>query len=235
MSETILIIDDDPAMRAGLSDNLQMEGYRVLMAGTCREGRELALSRRPDLLLLDVMLPDGDGMGLCRQLRDAGVREPIIMLTARGEERDKVLGFDLGTDDYVVKPFSLRELLARIRSHLRRGRAPAAGDEIGLGAARISFRGHRLTREGQAVDVSAKELELLRYFVAHRGEVLSRETLLREVWGHQSEVATRTVDNFVVRLRKKIEPDPARPRLLITVHGAGYKLAWEDAAREGGR
>ncbi len=224
MTATVLIIDDDPAMCAGLADNMEAEGYRVLTASSCRAGLETALGRRPDLILLDVMLPDGDGMLLCRQLRDAGFREPIIMLTARGEERDRVLGLDLGTDDYVVKPFSLRELLARVRAHLRRGRATPEAQEVTLGAARLSLRSHQLTRDGTPLEISTKEFELLRYFVAHRGRVLSRETLLRDVWGHRAEIATRTVDNFVVRLRKKIEPDPAQPRYLLTVHGSGYKL-----------
>ena len=224
MTHRILVVDDDPAMRMGLSDNLQVEGYRVLTATSCREGREAALDQRPDLILLDVMLPDGDGMALCRQLRDAGVSVPIIMLTARGEERDRVLGFDLGTDDYVVKPFSLRELLARIRAHLRRSQPAEPAAETAVGAARVNFRTHQVTRDGQPIETSAKELELLRYLVTHRGEVLSREALLREVWGHRAEVETRTVDNFVVRLRRKIEPDPAHPRYLLTVHGSGYKL-----------
>ncbi len=224
MTATVLIIDDDPAMCTGLADNMEAEGYRVLSAATCRAGLETALGRRPDLILLDVMLPDGDGMLLCRQLRDAGFREPIIMLTARGEERDRVLGLDLGTDDYVVKPFSLRELLARVRAHLRRGRVAPDSQEVTLGAARLNLRSQQLTRDGVPLEISAKEFELLRYLVAHRGRVLSRETLLRDVWGHRAEIATRTVDNFVVRLRKKIEPDPAQPRYLLTVHGSGYKL-----------
>jgi len=224
MTATVLIIDDDPAMCTGLADNMEAEGYRVLSAATCRAGLETALGRRPDLILLDVMLPDGDGMLLCRQLRDAGFREPIIMLTARGEERDRVLGLDLGTDDYVVKPFSLRELLARVRAHLRRGRVAPDSQEVTLGAARLNLRSQQLTRDGVPLEISAKEFELLRYLVARRGRVLSRETLLRDVWGHRAEIATRTVDNFVVRLRKKIEPDPAQPRYLLTVHGSGYKL-----------
>ena len=224
MNETILIIDDDPAMRAGLRDNLETDGYRVLSAGSCREGREAALGRQPDLILLDVMLPDGDGMALCRELRDAGVHQPIIMLTARGEERDRVLGLDLGTDDYVVKPFSLRELLARIRAHLRRGRSPAGGGEVNVGVATLNLRSQRLERDGEPQEMSAKEFELLRYLVSNRGKVLSREVLLRDVWGHQADIATRTVDNFIVRLRRKIEHDPAQPRYLLTVHGSGYKL-----------
>ena len=224
MTATVLIVDDDPTMRAVLCDNLEAEGYRVVTAAGYREGWDSALSKRPDLILLDVMLPDGDGMLLCRALRDAGIREPIIMLTARGDERDRVLGLDLGTDDYVIKPFSLRELLARIRAHLRRARSRPAASAIAVGTARLNLRAEQLERDGQPQDMSAKEFELLRYLVAHRGEALSREVLLRDVWGHRAEIATRTVDNFVVRLRKKIEPDPAQPRYLLTVHGSGYKL-----------
>jgi DNA-binding response OmpR family regulator len=223
VSATLLIIDDDQAMRAALRDNLEADGYRVLTASTYREGWDTALAKRPDLILLDVMLPDGDGMLLCRALRDVGLRTPIIMLTARAEERDRVLGLDLGTDDYVVKPFSLRELLARIRAHLRRGRSAAAA-EIAIGAARLNLRSEQLQRDGQILEMSSKEFELLRYLVAHRGDVLSREVLLRDVWGHRAEIETRTVDNFIVRLRKKLEPDPAQPRYLLTVHGSGYKL-----------
>lgn len=224
MSATLLVIDDDPVMRGALRDNLQEEGYRVVTARTYREGWEAVLAKRPDLILLDLMLPDGDGMLLCRELRDAGIREPIIILTARSEERDRVLGLDLGTDDYVVKPFSLRELLARIRAHLRRARSDPGSTETAVGAASLNLRSEQLVRDGQALEMSAKEFELIRYLAAHRGEVLSRETLLRDVWGHRAEIATRTVDNFIVRLRRKIEPDPGRPCYLLTVHGSGYKL-----------
>jgi DNA-binding response OmpR family regulator len=222
---TVLVIDDDPAMRAGLTDNLEVEGYRVLTAATLREGKESVLRHKPDLILLDLMLPDGDGVSLCRQLRTQGLEQPIIMLTARGEEMDKVLGFEVGADDYVVKPFGLRELLARVRAQLRRKPVTSlAGGPVTVGVALVDFQRHVLTREGAVLEISAKEMELLRHLVSHRGEVVSREDLLTEVWGHQREIATRTVDNFIVRLRKKIEPDPSEPHYLITVHGSGYKL-----------
>lgn len=222
---TVLIVDDDAAMRAGIRDNLEVEGYRVIMASNLREGREAATQYKPDLMLLDLRLPDGDGMSLCRQLRAQGMEIPIIMLTARGEEMDKVLGFEVGADDYVVKPFGLRELLARIRAHLRR-RAGGISLEgpVRVGVAVADFKKHQLVRDGQALEVSAKEMDLLHYLAVHRGQVVSRDTLLTEVWGHQREIATRTVDNFIVRLRKKIEADPAEPVFLITVHGSGYKL-----------
>ena len=212
-------------MLAGLKDNLEIEAYRVLTATNVRQGRVAALQGKPDLIVLDVMLPDGDGVSLCRELRAQGLRQPIILLTARGEEMDKVLGFEGGADDYIVKPFGLRELLARIHAQLRRHsgtghiQAPVA-----VGMAVVDFRRHQLSRDGVLLEVSAKELDLLRYLVQHRGEVVSRDTLLSEVWGHQREVATRTVDNFIVRLRKKIEADSAEPHYLITVHGSGYKL-----------
>lgn len=226
MSDTarILIVDDDPAMRVGLQDNLEVEGYQVVTAASLREGREIALRERPDLILLDLMLPDGDGMSLCRHLRSQGLHIPVIMLTARGEEMDKVLGFEVGADDYVVKPFSLRELLARIHAHLRRTHATGTDVPVRVGVALVDFPRHTLTRDGQPLDVTAKEMDLLRYLVDHRGEVVSRETLLAEVWGHQGEVETRSVDNYIVRLRKKLEPEPAEPRHLITVYGSGYKL-----------
>jgi DNA-binding response OmpR family regulator len=223
-SPTVLVVDDDAAMRAGLADNLELEGYQVLSAATLREGREAALRHRPDLIILDLMLPDGDGVSLCRQLRVQGYQQPIIMLTARAEEMDKVLGFEVGADDYVVKPFGLRELLARVRAHLRRPMAGLARGPVPVGAALADFQRHLLTRDGAVLDTSAKEMDLLKYLAEHRGQVMSRDEILAEVWGHQREIATRTVDNFVVRLRKKIEPDPAEPRFLITVHGAGYKL-----------
>ncbi len=225
MSATILVIEDDQTMTAGLKDNLEIEGYRVLTAGTVRQGREAAVTGKPDLILMDLMLPDGDGVNLCRNLRAHGIRQPIIMLTARGAEMDKVLGFEVGADDYLVKPFSLRELLARIQARLRRD-GPTSGelDVLAVGAATVDFRRHKLMRDGVQLEVSAKELELLRYLVMHRGEVVSREDLLVEVWGHQREIATRTVDNFIVRLRKKIETEPAEPQYLVTVHGSGYKL-----------
>jgi len=227
MSEvpTILIVEDDTAMRRGLKDNLEIEGYQVTDVPTLREGREAALRIDPDLILLDLMLPDGDGMDLCRELRIQGRTLPIIMLTAKGEEMDKVLGLEVGADDYVVKPFSLRELLARIHVHFRRGlRTTPAQGTIQVGVAEVDLKRHVVTRDGQGLEISAKELELLRFLIAHRGEVVSRDTLLAEVWGHPQDIVTRTVDNFIVRLRKKIEPDPARPRYLLTVHGSGYKL-----------
>ena len=221
----ILVIEDDPAMRAGLKDNLEIEGYRVICAGDLKEG-ERALVDNIDLILLDVKLPDGDGIKFCRKLRSRGIMQPVIMLTARGEEMDKVSGLESGADDYMVKPFSLRELLARIHAHLRR-RQPvdlSALGQVKIGIAAVDFNRHTLTRNGEPVDISAKELDMLRYLLLHKGQVVSRDILLAEVWGHAEQIVTRTIDNFILRLRKKIEPDPARPQYLLTVHGRGYKL-----------
>jgi DNA-binding response OmpR family regulator len=222
---TLLIVEDDAAMRMGLKDNLEIEGYQIIDVPTLREGREAAARKRPDLILLDLMLADGNGIELCRELRAQGELLPIIMLTAKGEEMDKVLGLEMGADDYVVKPFSLRELLARIHAHLRRKQLKEnLPSSVRVGIAEIDFKRHLLIRDGEVLEISVKELELLRFLVAHRGQVVSRETLLAQVWGHRQDIITRTVDNFIVRLRKKIEPDPGHPRYLLTVHGSGYKL-----------
>jgi len=222
---TVLLVEDDPGMRMGLEDNLRIEGYTTVSATSCREARRIVRERQPDLVLLDRMLPDGDGIELCRQLRADGFLQPIIMLTAKGEEMDKVVGLESGADDYLVKPFSLRELLARIHAGMRRSSAwHHARGEVQVGAARVDFQRHRLVRDGEELDCSAREIALLRYLVERRGQVVSRETLLEVVWGRPADITTRTVDNFVVRLRRKIEADPANPRVLLTIHGSGYKL-----------
>lgn len=223
---TILVVDDDASITIGLRDNLEFEGYRVITVGTAREARDTVAREAPDLTLLDLMLPDGDGISVCRQLRAQGYTRPIILLTARGEEMDKVLGLEVGADDYVVKPFGLKELLARVRVQLRRDRSGelSTEDTVAVGVAVLDLKRHQLIRDGQNLEISAKEFELLRYLVEKRGQVISRETLLTEIWGHQAQIVTRTVDNFIVRLRKKIEPDPTEPRYLLTVYGSGYKM-----------
>jgi len=230
----ILVVEDDPAMRAGLCDNLEFEGYLALAAGDIKTGLSLASTQQPDLILLDLMLPDGSGLSLCKQLRTDGFDGPIIMLTARAEEMDRVIGLETGADDYVVKPFSLRELLARIHAHLRRAQANAAApDRVLIGVATVDFARHLLLREGQPMETSAREFALLRCLVAHRGRTVSRDLLLAEVWGHSEDLITRAVDNFIVRLRRKIEPDPASPRYLLTIHGSGYKLLEQPAQVSG--
>jgi len=222
---TILLVEDDPGMRMGLEDNLRIEGYATASVQNCRDARRAIRERQPDLVILDRMLPDGDGVELCRHLRTDGFLQPIIMLTAKGEEMDKVVGLESGADDYLVKPFSLRELLARINANMRRSGAWRETDgAVRVGAASVDFQRHRLVRDGQEIECSAREIALLRYLVERRGQVVSRDTLLEVVWGRPQDIATRTVDNFIVRLRKKIEPDPSKPRILLTVHGSGYKL-----------
>lgn len=227
----VLIVEDDLAMCQGLRDNLEAEGYRVLLANGIREARRQVQTGHPDLILLDLMLPDGDGISLCRALREEGFRQPVLMLTARSEEIDKVLGLEVGADDYIIKPFGLRELLARVRAHLRRSGVVPGSRLQPIGMAQVDFSRHLLLRDGQTQEVSARELELLQYLHGHRGQVLSRDRLLSEVWGHRADadIATRTVDNFIVRLRRHIEADPTAPRYLVTVHGRGYKLVEQES------
>jgi DNA-binding response OmpR family regulator len=188
-------------------------------------GFERARSEPFDLLILDVMLPGRSGFDVCRDLRREGVAVPILMLTARGEVIDRVLGLKLGADDYLVKPFETMELLARVEALLRRAQPDTEGGSFAFGEVRIDFRRMEVTRVLEPVELSALEFRLLRFLVEHRGEVLSRERLLDEVWGYDAEVYSRTVDQHVATLRKKLEPNPRRPRHLVTVHGAGYKLA----------
>jgi len=221
----IVIIEDEPDLAMGLRDNLEFEHNEVAHALDGASGLKLVQQKPTDLVLLDIMLPDLDGFEVCRRLRAAGYTMPIIMLTARSQEIDKVRGLELGADDYVTKPFSLRELLARINANMRRSGAWRETDgAVRVGAASVDFQRHRLVRDGQEIECSAREIALLRYLVERRGQVVSRDTLLEVVWGRPQDIATRTVDNFIVRLRKKIEPDPSKPRILLTVHGSGYKL-----------
>jgi len=222
---TILIVDDEPEMVRGLSDNLRFEGYRTLAAANGEDGLRLALQEVPDLILLDAMMPRMSGWDVCRQLRQRGVDVPVIMLTARGEEVDRVLGLELGADDYVTKPFSLRELLARVRAVLRRPGPRQKFEEFAFGDVRVHLRGRQVFRAGQEVRLTRKEFDLLRYLVEHRGEVLTRERLLDEVWGYERFPTTRTVDAHVLRLRQKLEPDPDHLTYILTVHGQGYKFA----------
>jgi DNA-binding response OmpR family regulator len=221
----ILVVEDDPAILRGLSDNLRLESYEVVTAADGEAGDRLAHEARPDLIVLDLMLPRLSGYELCRKLRSEGLTTPILMLTARGEEADRVLGLDLGADDYVTKPFSVRELLARIRALLRRAHPPRPmPDEVRFGDVVVDFRSYEAKKGGAPVDMTPKEFQLLRLLAARAGEVVSRGELLEEVWGYETLPNTRTVDNHVATLRAKLEPDKSVTPHIQTVHGVGYKF-----------
>lgn len=226
----ILIIEDDLAILRGLKDNLEYESYEVLTAEDGEQGYCLIREKKPDLIILDLMLPKMNGYEVCRKVRDEGVTTPILMLTARGEEVDRVLGLDLGADDYVTKPFSVPELLARVRAILRRVQRSKKGDlpgELRFGKVSIDFRRFEACRAGKILNMSRKEFGVLRLLAARLGEVITRDELLDEVWGYDQYPTTRTVDNHIALLRTKLEDDPSKPRHLITVHGVGYKLVME--------
>ncbi len=221
----ILIVEDEPNMVAGLRDNFEYEGYEVLTAPDGVVGLERALAEDPDLILLDVMMPRMSGLDVCKQLKAKRPSLPIIMLTARGQEVDKVVGLELGADDYVTKPFSVRELLARVKAVLRRARVlPKQYERYMFSDVEVDLRACRVMRGGAHIDFSAKEFELLKYFIAHPGENLSRERLLEDVWGYDRFPTTRTVDAHIVHLRQKLEPNPEQPQFFLTVHGIGYKF-----------
>lgn len=221
----VLVIEDEPQMRSMLKDNLEFEGYCVTAVATGEDGLQAVSARHYSLLLVDVMLPGMSGFDVCQQLRARGVHVPIVVLTARTHEHDRVRGLDLGADDYVSKPFSVRELLARVRALVRRDdwHAPGSG-EFALGDVVVKPGQRLVLKKGRRVALSAREFELLRYLFAHRNEVVSREQLLRDVWGYSHLSVTRTVDNYVAKLRGHIEPRPHEPRYLVTVHGSGYQL-----------
>ena len=221
----ILVVEDEPAMVAGLRDNFEFEGYEVITAQDGIEGLERALEESPDLVVLDVMMPRMSGLEVCKQLRAKRASLPIIMLTARGQEIDKVVGLELGADDYVTKPFSIRELLARVKSVLRRTAVlPKDKEQHSFADVEVDLRRCRVVRSGKTLDISSKEFDLLKYFICHPGETLSRDRLLEDVWGYENYPTTRTVDTHLVRLRQKLEPDPEQPQYLLTVHGTGYRF-----------
>jgi DNA-binding response OmpR family regulator len=221
----ILVVEDEPAMVAGLRDNFEFEGYDVITARDGVEGLERALDESPDLVVLDVMMPRMSGLEVCKQLRAKRASLPIIMLTARGQEVDKVVGLELGADDYVTKPFSIRELLARVKSVLRRTAVlPKDKEQHSFADVEVDLRRCRVLRSGKALDISSKEFDLLKYFICHSGETLSRDRLLEDVWGYENYPTTRTVDTHLVRLRQKLEPDPEQPQYFLTVHGTGYRF-----------
>ncbi|HMG72352.1 MAG TPA: response regulator transcription factor [Pyrinomonadaceae bacterium] len=219
----ILIVEDEPAMVAGLRDNFEYEGYDVISAADGAEGLERALADSPDLVVLDVMMPRMSGLDVCKQLKTRRPSLPIIMLTARGQEIDKVVGLELGADDYVTKPFSIRELMARVKAVLRRVSPPAA-EVYRFSDVEVNIRSNEVRRSGKLVDLSSKEFALLAYFVSNPAETLSRDRLLDAVWGYENYPNTRTVDTHIVHLRQKLEPNPEEPRFILTVHGTGYKF-----------
>ena len=208
-----------------LTDRLLAEGYEVESVGEAPAALDRATGGGYDAILLDVMLPGGNGFDVCRTIRQRGIQTPILMLTARGQVVDRVVGLKLGADDYLVKPFEMAELLARIEALLRRAPAtPATGDGFRFGDVTIDFRRAEVTKAGQRVDLSAREFKLLRYFVEHRGAAISRDELLNEVWGYNAMPSTRTVDVHIAWLRQKLETNPRHPEHLLTVHGLGYKF-----------
>ncbi len=223
----ILIVEDEQAMLMGLKDNLEFEGYAVDIADDGAKGFEMISKNEHDLVLLDVMLPNMSGFDICKNARKNGILTPIILLTAKGEEIDKVLGLEFGADDYITKPFSLRELLARVKALLRRTdlRKNAKEDKIIIiGNMEINFPNYEAWIEKQVIKMSHKEFEFLHYLWDQQNKVVSRDELLDNVWGTDYVPSSRTVDNFILKLRQKIEKDPNSPRIIITVHGVGYKL-----------
>jgi DNA-binding response OmpR family regulator len=223
----ILIIEDDVAILRGIKDNLEYESYEVMTAEDGEKGYCLLQEKKPDLIILDLMLPKMSGYELCRKVRNEGLTTPILMLTARGEEMDRVVGLDLGADDYVTKPFSVPELLARIRAIIRRVQKAKSGDlpgELQFGKISIDFKCFEARKGGNILNMSRKEFGVLRLLAARNGEVVTRDELLDEVWGYDQYPTTRTVDNHIALIRNKIEDNPSQPRHLITVHGVGYKL-----------
>jgi DNA-binding response OmpR family regulator len=226
----ILIIEDDLSILRGLKDNLEYDKYEVLTATDGEQGYCLIQEKKPDLIILDLMLPKMNGYELCRKVREEGLTAPILMLTARGEEMDRVLGLDLGADDYVTKPFSVPELLARVRAILRRVHQSKKGslpNELRFGKVFIDFKRFEARKADKILNMSRKEFGILRLLTARAGEVVTRDELLDEVWGYEQYPTTRTVDNHIALLRSKLEDDPSKPRYLLTVHGVGYKLIAE--------
>ncbi len=223
--QRVLIIEDEPGMVLGLQDNFEYEGYDVLVARDGRDGLNRALNDRPDIILLDIMLPRMSGLDVCRQLRGKGVETPVIMLTARGQEIDKIIGLEIGADDYVTKPFSIKELLARVRAHLRRTTKQVVElESYLLGDLELNFKNYQATRAGEPIELSPREFDILKYFIQHKGEAITREQLLDEVWGYDCFPLTRTVDNHIAKLRQKVEPVPTEPQFIITIHRVGYKF-----------
>jgi DNA-binding response OmpR family regulator len=222
--QRILVVEDDLAILTGLSMNLRFEGYEVLQAQDGRQGLQRALDESPDLLVLDVMLPELNGFEVLKELRQRGRDTPVVVLSAKGAEMDKILGLNLGADDYVVKPFGLQELLARIKAVLRRRYPPAGTPPVTFGTVVVDLEAKTASRDGLLVEFTAQEFKLLAHFLAYPGRTFSREDLLRAAWGFGYEGSARTVDNFMRNLRLKLEPDPEEPRHFLTVRGLGYRF-----------
>ena len=226
MPDNILLVEDEAALRMTLGDRLRSEGYGVEFAADGPDGLEKATRLPFDLVILDVMLPGLDGLRVCEDIRAAGLITPILMLTAKGQTADKVAGLKIGADDYVTKPFDMQELIARLEALLRRApaRATVLSEVVHIGPNRVDLRGTEVVRDGHALALSAREFQLLRYFLEHPGATLTREQLLTDVWGYSGKMFTRTVDVHVASLRQKLEPEPKQPRYLVTVQGLGYKF-----------
>ena len=223
-SKTILIIEDEAVLLRGLQDNLTFEGYHVLSATEGTKGLRMALENEIDLVVLDIKLPGTNGYDICRTLKQAKTDLPIVMLTARNQEVDIIAGLDLGADDYITKPFSMSQLLARIRAILRRYRKSKELEQFTFGNVTLDFKKFEALVQNTPVHFSAREFAIMKYFIEHAGEVVHRHDLLDEVWGYDTFPTTRTVDNYILELRKKLEPDPAHPKHLLSVHSVGYKF-----------
>ena len=225
-SPSLLLVEDEPGLRLTLTDRLRAEGYAVESAADGEEGLRAASSGTFDVIVLDVMLPHVNGLDVCRTLRQRGVETPVLMLTAKAQVTDKVVGLKLGADDYLTKPFETIELLARLEALLRRrpGGAQPGGDSYRFGEVVVDFRRMEAVRAGQPLDLSAREFKLLKHFIEHRGDTLSRDALLADVWGYDEAPLTRTVDVHVAGLRQKIEPNPKSPTFIVTMHGLGYRF-----------
>ncbi|MGB7582277.1 MAG: response regulator transcription factor [Sedimentisphaerales bacterium] len=221
--EKVLIVEDDPTMLRGLKDNFEFKGYKVLTASDGEKGLEAALNAKPDLILLDIMLPKINGYEICRLIREQKLDMPIIMLTAKGEESDIVLGLNLGADDYVTKPFSIKELLARAAAFLRRAKKEVQ-DIHEFGCYRLDISARRLTRKGKEIELSPKEFDLLTFLIKKQGRALTRDEILNAVWGYDCIVTPRSIDRFVTTLRDKIEPDPSKPVFIHTIRQIGYRF-----------
>jgi len=226
MNEKILIIEDEEDLVKGLKLNLVDEGYEVDYALNGKEGLEKALKENPDLILLDIMLPGMNGLEICKELRQKKMDIPILMLTAKGEEIDKVIGLEIGADDYISKPFSIRELLARVKAHLRRENrgGEAVPAVVQLESVKIDFGHFKVIRKEEEIDLTSLEVDVLRYLIGQDGKVVSRDDLLDKIWGYEKFPTTRTIDNHILKLRKKIEMDPNHPHHILTVYGGGYRF-----------